>query len=182
MPARVNGLHHVTSGVWGAQEDIDFFTQVVGQRMIKQTILFDGTVSFYHLYYANANAEVGSVSTTFPFSKMGIAGRRGSGQVNTTGYSVPEGSLKFWKDHFKKHKTEIVKEGERFGQKTLHFRRPAGLYFEMIEDKHDKAKGWTTKEIKADSAVRGFHSVAMSVRDTEEQERFLTDGLGLEKV
>ena len=70
-PARVNGLHHVTSGVWGAQEDIDFFTQVVGQRMIKQTILFDGTVSFYHLYYANANAEVGSVSTTFPFSQNG---------------------------------------------------------------------------------------------------------------
>ena len=126
MAARVNGLHHVTSGVWGAQDDIDFFTQVVGQRMIKQTILFDGTVSFYHLYYANANAEVGSVSTTFPFSRMGIQGRRGSGQVGTTGYSVPLGSLKFWKDHFKRHKTEIVKEGERFGQKTLHFRHPAG--------------------------------------------------------
>jgi glyoxalase family protein len=72
LAARVNGLHHVTSGVWGAQEDIDFFTEVVGQRMIKQTILFDGTVSFYHLYYANADAEIGSVSTTFPFSKMGI--------------------------------------------------------------------------------------------------------------
>ena len=160
MAARVNGLHHVTSGVWGAQEDIDFFTQVVGQRMIKQTILFDGTVSFYHLYYANANAEVGSVSTTFPFSKMGIAGRRGSGQVNTTGYSVPLGSLKFWKEHFKRHNTEIAGEGERFGQKTLHFRHPAGLDFEMIEDKDDKTQGWTTKEIKADSAVRGFHSFA----------------------
>ena len=182
MAARVNGLHHVTSGVWGAQEDIDFFTQVVGQRMIKQTILFDGTVSFYHLYYANADAEIGSVSTTFPFSKMGIAGRRGSGQVNATGYSVPLGSIPFWKEHFKRHGTEIVGEGERFGQKTLHFRHPAGLDFEMIEDKDDKTKGWTTKEIKADTAVRGFHSVAMSVRDTEEQERFLTDGLGLTKV
>ncbi len=52
----------------------------------------------------------------------------------------------------------------------------------MIEDKDDKTKGWTTKEIKADSAVRGFHSVAMAVRDIEEQERFLTEGLGLTKV
>ena len=182
MAARVNGLHHVTSGVWGAQDDIDFFTQVVGQRMIKQTILFDGTVSFYHLYYANANAEVGSVSTTFPFSRW--ASRAGAARARSAppGYSVPVGSIEFWKDHFKRHKTEIVKEGERFGQKTLHFRHPAGLDFEMIEDKDDKAKGWTTKEIKADSAVRGFHSVAMSVRDTEEQERFLTDGLGLTKV
>lgn len=182
MAARVNGLHHVTSGVWGAQEDIDFFTQVVGQRMIKQTILFDGTVSFYHLYYANADAEVGSVSTTFPFSRMGISGHRGSGQINTTGYSVPHGSIPFWKDHLKRHNTEVVGEGERFGQKTLHFRHPAGLDFEMIEDKDDKTKGWTTKDIKADTAVRGFHSVAMSVRDIEEQERFLTEGLGLEKV
>ena len=120
MAARVNGLHHVTSGVWGAQEDIDFFTQVVGQRMIKQTILFDGTVSFYHLYYANADAEIGSVSTTFPFSKMGIAGRRGSGQVNTTGYSVPVGSIPSGRSISRRHDTEIVGEGERFGQKTLH--------------------------------------------------------------
>jgi len=182
MAARVNGLHHVTSGVWGAQEDIDFFTQVVGQRMIKQTILFDGTVSFYHLYYANADAEVGSVSTTFPFSKMGIKGRAGSGQIGSTGYSVPVGSIAFWRDHLKKHKTAIVNEGERFGQKTLRFRHPAGLEFEMIEDGDDKTKAWTTKEIKADSAVRGFHSVAMAVRDIEEQERFLTEGLGLTKV
>ena len=182
MAARVNGLHHVTSGVWGAQEDIDFFTKVVGQRMIKQTILFDGAVSFYHLYYANAGAEAGSVSTTFPFSRMGIAGRRGSGQIGATGYSVPKGSLSFWKEHLQRHKTQITGEAERFGQRTLAFRHPAGLDFEMIEDAADTAVGWTTQEIKADTAVRGFHSVAMAVRDTEEQERFLTEGLGLAKV
>src|SRR4030095_11436021 len=109
MAARVNGLHHVTSGVWGAQDDIDFLTQVVGQRLIKQTILFDGTVSFYHLYYANADAEIGSVMTTFPFSRMGIQGRRGSGQIGTIGYSVPVGSLKCWRGHLKRQDTESVK-------------------------------------------------------------------------
>ena len=57
MSARVNGIHHVTSGVAGAQEDIDFFTKVVGQRMIKQTVLFDGEKPIYHLYYANKNAQ-----------------------------------------------------------------------------------------------------------------------------
>ena len=182
MAARVNGLHHVTSGVWGAQDDIDFFTQVVGQRMIKQTILFDGTVSFYHLYYANATPR--SARSRRPFRSRAWASRAGAAPARSArpGYSVPLGSIKFWKEHFKRHNTEIVREGERFGQKTLHFRHPAGLDFEMIEDKDDKTKGWTTKEIKADTAVRGFHSVAMSVRDTEEQERFLTDGLGLTKV
>lgn len=182
MPARVNGLHHVTSGVSGAQEDIEFFTQVVGQRMIKQTILFDGTVAFYHLYYANADAQIGTVMTTFPFARVGLTGRRGSGQIGSTGYSVPKGSLPFWKEHLERHGVAVLAEGERFGQKNLKFRHPAGLEYEMIEDADDTTKGWTTRDIKSDTAVRGFHSVAMAVRDTEEQERFLTEGLGLEKV
>jgi len=46
----VKGIHHVTSCVGAAQEDIDFLTQVIGQRMIKQTVLFDGKVPIYHLY------------------------------------------------------------------------------------------------------------------------------------
>jgi len=64
MDFGITGIHHVTSGVAGAQEDIDFFTQAVGLRMVKQTVLFDGTAPIYHLYYANANAEIGSVMTT----------------------------------------------------------------------------------------------------------------------
>src|SRR5688572_20048225 len=101
MAARVNGIHHVTSGAAAAQEDIDFFTQVVGQRMIKQTVLFDGQAPIYHLYYANKHAQVGSVMTTFPFKQAGLKGRKGTGQIATTRYSVPLGSLKFWVDHFK---------------------------------------------------------------------------------
>ena len=52
----------------------------------------------------------------------------------------------------------------------------------MVEDAKDKTEGWTTSEISKDVAVRGFFGVMMSVRDTEEQERFLTDGLGLTKA
>jgi glyoxalase family protein len=53
----------------GAQEDIDFMTQVCGQRLIKQTVLFDGRFAHYHLYYSNADCEPGSVYTTFPFNR-----------------------------------------------------------------------------------------------------------------
>jgi glyoxalase family protein len=89
MAARVDGIHHITSGAAAAQEDIDFFTKVVGQRMIKQTVLFDGSAPIYHLYYANKNAEVGSVMTSFPFKQAGLKGRRGTGQIRSTVYSVP---------------------------------------------------------------------------------------------
>jgi glyoxalase family protein len=162
MDLGISGLHHVTSGASGAQEDIDFFTHAVGLRMIKQTVLFDGTNPIYHLYYANRDAEIGSVMTTFPFRKVGYTGRKGSGQVRTTGFSVPA-------------------PAERFGQRTLHFTHPAGLEFEMMEDAADTRAAWTA-EVSAEFGVRGFYSVAMSVRETEEMERFLVDGLGFTRV
>ena len=181
MAARVNGIHHVTSGVRRAQEDIDFFTQVVGQRMIKQTVLFDGDKAIYHLYYANRNAQVGSVMTCFPFEQAGLTGRKGTGQIQTTGYSVPVGSLAFWAAHLDRHGVKHGAVRELFGQRRLGFSHPAGLEFDLVEDGKDRTEGWTTNEISADVAVRGFHSVVMSVRDTEEQERFFVDGLGFTK-
>lgn len=182
MDSPITGLHHVTSGASGAQDDIDFLTGTVGLRMIKQTVLFDGTNPIYHLYYANRNAEIGSVMTTFPFRKVGYTGRRGSGQAKTTGFSVPRGAVAFWTERFKKLGVPHGAPSERFGQRVLGFTHPAGLAFEMIEDGADRREGWTTRDIGSDAAVHGFHSVAMSVRDTEEQERFFTEGLGFRKV
>ena len=89
----ITGLHHLTVSVGGAQENIDFVTQVLGMRMIKQTVLFDGAASIYHLYYANADAEIGSVWTTFPFKKAGVYGKKGAGQIEVSGFSVANQAL-----------------------------------------------------------------------------------------
>ena len=59
MDQLISGFHHLTACVGGAQEDINFFTQVVGQRMVKQTVLFDGTNPVYHLYYADEIRDAG---------------------------------------------------------------------------------------------------------------------------
>src|SRR5580693_6177587 len=91
----VTGIHHITACAGRAQEDIDFFTAIVGLRMV-------GKIPVYHLYYANASAEPGSVMTTFPYGQK--QGRQGSGQISSTAYSAPKGSLPFWKEHFDKHK------------------------------------------------------------------------------
>ena len=132
MKYNVSGIHHITACAGGAQQDIDFFTQIVGLRMVKQTVLMDGTIPIYHLYYANAKAEPGSVMTTFPYGQK--TGRQGSGQISATGYSAPKGSLPFWKEHFDKHKIQHAGIQERFGQKYIRFQHPAGLAFEIIED------------------------------------------------
>jgi glyoxalase family protein len=178
----VSGIHHVTACVGRAQEDIDFLTQVVGQRLIKQTVLFDGNAPIYHLYYANKNAEIGTVMTTFPYRQAGVVGRKGTGQVAVTSYAVPENSLDFWATHFERHGVKNSGVTQRFGQSLIHFHHPAGLEFEVIGDSKDKREGWTTDEIEEKNSVKGFHSVTMSVRDRIEHERFLVDAIGFRKT
>jgi len=178
--ALVKGIHHMTVCVAGAQEDIDFQTQVFGQRMIKQTVLFDGRYAHYHLYYANANAEPGSVYTTFPYGR--VKGRPGSGQIQSTAYTVPKGSMKFWVKQFDRHKVKHTGIKERFGQKFIRFNHPSGIQLEVIEDNADKRTGWTTKEVSTDVTTRGFHGPVLSVREVAETERFFVDALGFKKT
>src|SRR5262249_30044579 len=110
----ITRLHHITLWARGAQEDIDFLTQVLGLRLIKQTVLFDGRYAHYHFYYANANADIGSVLTTFPYRR--VPGRPGSGQISATSFAVGNGTLKFWTDHLDRHQVEHSDAQERFGQ------------------------------------------------------------------
>jgi glyoxalase family protein len=176
----VTGMHHITVCASGAQEDVDFFTQVVGQRLIKQTVLFDGRYAHYHLYYANANAEPGSVMTTFPYKR--VPGRKGSGQIQATAYTVPKGTISFWVEHLDRHKVPHSGKKERFGHAYVRFSHPSGLELEVVEDPNDKRKGWTTDQISRDVTVRGFYGPVLSVREVAEQERFYTDALGFRKT
>ena len=176
----VSGFHHVTVCASGAQEDVDFLTQVFGQRLIKQTVLFDGRYAHYHLYYSNAGAEPGSVYTTFPYKR--VAGRPGSGQIQSTAYTVKKGTTKFWDEHLTHHKVKHTGIQERFGQKFIRFNHPSGLQLEVIEDSTDERKPWTVGEITADVATHGFHGPVLSVREIPETERFFVEALGFKKT
>jgi glyoxalase family protein len=176
----ITGIHHITLCANGAQEDVDFLTRVFGLRLIKQTILFDGRYAHYHLYYSNANADIGSVLTTFPYRR--VPGRAGSGQISATTFSVPKGSTPFWVRHLSRHDVEHDSVKERFGQAYIRMRHPSGLLLEVVEDGNDSRVGWTTDEISSDVAARGFHGPVLSVREVAEQERFLVDALGFRRT
>jgi glyoxalase family protein len=176
----LTGYHHITACAGGAQDDVNFFTQIVGLRMAKQTVLMDGKIPIYHLYYSNARIEPGSVMTTFPYSRL--LGRKGSGQVSATAFTISNGSLPFWQDHLKKNKIPQQPIAERFGQKFIRFSHPAGLDFEVMEDKEDKREAWSTPDIAKTEAVHGFHGSVLSVREIPETEHFLVEALGFRKT
>ena len=175
----VSGFHHITLCASGAQEDIDFLTGVMGQRMIKQTVLFDGRYAHYHLYYSNANAEPGSVMTTFPYKR--VPGRPGSGQISSSAYTVPKGAAKFWVEHMKKHKVPYT-AGERFGTQFVRFTHPSGLQFEVVEEAADKREPWVTPEIGKDVATHGFYGAVLSVREIAETQHFFEEAIGFKKT
>jgi catechol 2,3-dioxygenase-like lactoylglutathione lyase family enzyme len=178
----ITGIHHLTVSVGAAQEDIDFVTQVLGMRMIKQTVLFDGSASIYHFYYANADAEVGSVWTTFPFKKAGVKGRRGSGQIELSGFSVPDSALEFWASHLDKHRVRHSGIISRFGQRLIEFTDPSGIGMALMADDEDTRNPWTTPDISTRHGIRGIYGATLSARDVFEMDIFLREVLGFRKV
>lgn len=178
----ITGLHHLTVSVGSAQEDIDFVTQVLGMRMIKQTVLFDGAASIYHLYYANADAEVGSVWTTFPFKKAGVYGRKGSGQIETSSFSVPTASLEFWVKHLNKHNVPHSGIIERFGDKMITFEDRSGIGMAVVGCDNDNRNAWETDEISKENGIRGLFGATIRSRDIIEMDFYLTKVLNFSKV
>lgn len=169
----VKGLHHVTVGVSGAQEDVDFMTRVVGQRFIKATVLFDGRRPVYHLYYGDRIGRGGTIFTTFPWRKLGLTGRKGSGQIKRTGFSVPPDSIDHWRRRLEDHGAASSGVEERFGERFVRFEHPSGLGMKVI-GAEDRREPWLGDGVDAaGAAVRGLHSVTLGLLEIQNTKEFL---------
>ena len=87
----IRGTHHLTFCVGGAQEDYDFHVRLLGLRSVKKTVLFDGEIPIYHLYYGNREGDASTLLTSFPYRQAGWMGKRGSNQLKTLMLSIPAG-------------------------------------------------------------------------------------------
>jgi catechol 2,3-dioxygenase-like lactoylglutathione lyase family enzyme len=66
MKQMIQGLHHVTVTVAGAQEDLDFYGGLLGLRLVKKTDNFDNS-SVCQFYYGDERGAPGTLMTTFPY-------------------------------------------------------------------------------------------------------------------
>lgn len=173
---RLLGLHHVTATVDDAQSDLDFCLGGLGLRLIKKTVNFDNH-GVYHFYYGNAAGAPGTLWTTFPYKGKGVpVGEKGAGQIVATTFSVPPGSLPYWKARFAARGVTTVPALPRFGEQVLAFHDTSGLVFELVESE-DARTGWRNT-IDDSAAIRGLFSVTMLVRDAEPTVSFMVDRLG----
>ncbi|WP_020600922.1 ring-cleaving dioxygenase [Spirosoma panaciterrae] len=181
MNDSILGLHHITAIANNAQRNYDFYTHVLGLRLVKKTVNFDDP-STYHFYYGNEGGTPGTILTFFPWEGIG-SGRNGTGMATEIGYSVPADSLDNWLGRFKELGVGAGELAERFGEQYLPFTDPDGLAIALIVPKQlDKRKGWETEAIKEDMALRGFHTVTLTLQKIEATAKVLTDIFGYRLV
>ena len=172
------GLHHVTATVDDAQDDLDCCTDLLGLRLVKKTVNFDNHHVF-HFYYGTERGVPGTIWTTFPYKGHGVrVGTKGAGQVVTTSFSVPASSLGFWQRRLKERGVASREIQGRFGEDALAFDDPSGLHFELIGSDRDGRAPWSGGAIGANEAIRGLHSVSMTVRSLGATKEVMTELLG----
>jgi len=177
----VHGLHHVTAIAGDPQENLRFYTQVLGLRLVKTSVNQDATDT-YHLFFADGAGTPGTDLTFFPWPDL-KRGTPGTGQVVEVPFAVPAGSLGYWRERLAEFDVETGAEETRFGEPTLPFSDPHGLQLAIVgtDDSRDFT-AWDESAVPPEHQIRGMHAVRMWERELAPTETLLTDVMGLEKV
>jgi len=135
----VLGIHHITAIARNPQRNVDFYSGLMGLRLVKLTVNFDDPTT-YHLYYGNSLGLPGTILTFFPWSEA-PTGYRGTGQVSAVSFLIPRGSMTYWIDRLKSNDISFIGPSERFGDEFVSFHDPDGLMLELISPSSTDSQG-----------------------------------------
>ena len=174
--------HHLTLCVGGAQEDYDFHVRTLGLKSVKKTVLFDGEIPIYHLYYANRVGDASTILTSFPYRQAGWMGKRGTNQAKSINVAVPAESIGYWADRLSAAGIS-AQTVERFGTERLEFAHPCGIPYSIVGvTEADDRKPWDGGDVPLEHAIRGAYGSTTSVREPGPMDDFLRRGFGAEHV
>jgi glyoxalase family protein len=180
----IRGLHHVTAIASGAQANLDFYTRVLGLRLVKRTVNFDAPDT-YHFYYGNWAGSPGSLLTFFPFADA-APGCAGTGMAETTAFAISEAAFEPWMSRFAAEGRNFDGPMTRFGGQVLGLRDPDGLRIELVAEPGSVNSTSGAGQDEAGSAtlrsIAGLHSVALCVEAPERTAQLLTGSFGYEAV
>ena len=174
------GIHHVTSIASDPQANVDFYTGVLGLRLVKRTVNFDEPTT-YHLYYGDETGSPGTILTFFPFEGANT-GRAGRGQTTATAFAIPAASVDYWRKRLEAHDLEPTRT-VRYGAPVLAFADHDGQPLELVgrPDSADGVEPWAGGPVPAQHAIRGFHGVTLH-SPTPEATGAVLERLGYEAV
>ncbi len=170
---KLEGIHHITAITADAPGNVDFYTRVLGLRLVKKTVNQDDP-TVYHLFYADERGSPGADLTFFEYPGMG-RGRAGAGMVHRIVWRVASHeALSFWEERLRHEGIEVTR-----ATGSLHFedREGLGLELRVVETK-DAPLIARHAEIPDEVALLGFDGVRAYNADPGRSRRFLQDTLG----
>ena len=174
---KLEGIHHVTAITGDAPRNLDFYTRVLGLRLVKKTVNQDDP-TVYHLFYADEQGSPGADLTFFEYPGA-ARGRAGAGMVHRVGWRVgsPE-AIAFWAERLASEGVEAQHDGE-----ALRFRDPEGLEHELVVSTSDDAPLIADHpEVPAEHALQGFDFVRAFSADPAASRGLLEDALGFKSL
>ena len=132
-------MHHVTAITSSAEKIYEFFTHILGMRLVKKTVNQDD-IRTYHLFFADDNGSAGTDMTFFDFP--GISkGVHGTNEISKTSFRVPgDIALSYWVQRFDRLDVKHTGIMEQFNKKTLSFSDFDDQQYQLISD--DSIKEW----------------------------------------
>jgi glyoxalase family protein len=156
------GLHHVSAIAGEPQRVLDFYTEVLGLRLVKRTVNFDDPGT-YHLYFGDEQGRPGSLLTFFPWPRA-RRGRAGVGQASAVAFAVPAAALGWWEKRLQAAAVPVERLARRFGAEVLRAADPDGLRLELVGDAELAVAPhppWRGAAVPPSRAIRGFDSVTL---------------------
>ncbi|PVE24141.1 ring-cleaving dioxygenase [Microvirga sp. KLBC 81] len=178
---RQNGIHHITAIAGPAQRNLDFYTRVLGLRLVKKTVNFDDPGT-YHFYYGDEAGQPGTILTFFPWEHA-APGRLGVGETQETVFRVPEGAIGYWTHRLIEKGVPHEAPEKRFGETVVAFKDPDGMRLALVAVPGiENEPAWNTGEIPTEHAIRGFHSASLLVPEAAPTGAILMDVFGFREI
>jgi glyoxalase family protein len=155
----LKGIHHVTAITSSAEKNYEFFTYVLGMRLVKKTVNQDD-IQTYHLFFADDKGSAGTDMTFFDFPGI-PKGTHGTNEIFKTGFRVPsDAALDYWVKRFDRLDVKHRGVKEQFGIKTVTFEDFDEQQYQLISDEHDEgvASGtpWQDGPVPLEYAITGL--------------------------
>jgi glyoxalase family protein len=160
MPAQpILGLHHVTAIASHPQANLDFYTGVLGLRLVKRTVNFDDPGT-YHFYFGDDAGSPGTILTFFPWPHA-ARGHAGAGEVTHTAFSIPLDSLSYWEQRLSEQRV-LFERSARFAEQVLTLADPDGMKLELVAHGGvGPVQNPRFSNVPEAHAIRGFFGVTM---------------------
>ena len=164
----LKGIHHVTAITSSAEKNYEFFSFVLGMRLVKKTVNQDD-IQTYHLFFADDKGSAGTDMTFFDFPNI-PRGVHGTNEIAKTSFRVPtDEALDYWVRRFNRLKVEHTGIKEQFGKKTLSFVDFDDQKYQLISDEHNEGveagTPWQKGPIPLEYAITGLGPIFIRIAD-----------------